>query len=237
MPHYMNTNIRVYYKVALYPEDTFDSENWEDDYDFIKDREDNFNLHLVTDDKAPFVTKNFIECCNWNKEDDEYITKISYYGNGLFIAELYFSYLHLDDIRDIYYETEIKDIIISQLFPDTNASTNTSTNAINNYDYININDTYYELDIEIESIYKINSKGKELELLFTSNEELNQHHEEDEEDEDEEDDDEEKEELNKEEKEKEKYNNKKLLKNQINVYKKPNSNIIHTEMELEDYDD
>jgi hypothetical protein len=233
----MNTNIRVYYKVALYPEDTFDPENWEDDYDFVKDREDNFNLHLVTDDKAPFVTKNFIECCNWNKEDDEYITKISYYGNGLFIAELYFSYLHLDDIRDIYYETEIKDNIISQLFPDKNASINTSTNAVNNYDYININDTYYELDIEIESIYKINSKGKELELLFTSNEELNQHNDEDDDEDDEEDDDEEKEELNKEEKEKEKYNDKKLLKNQINVYKKPNSNIIHTEMELEDYDD
>ena len=112
-----NINIRVYYKVALYPEDTFDSDNWEDYYDFVKDREDKFNLHLITNDKASFVTKKFIEYCNWNKEDDEYVNKISYYGNGLFIAELYFSYLHLDDIRDMYYETEIKEIILSQKLP------------------------------------------------------------------------------------------------------------------------
>jgi len=234
MTTYMKIHIRVYYKVALYPQDTFNADNCEDDYDFVKDRENNFNLHLVTDNKAAFVTKQFIECCNWNKEDDEYINKISYYGNGLFIADLYFSSLHLHDIRDVYYEIDIKDTIIAQLCPDNNND---------NDSCVNINDTYYELDLEIESVYKINSNGKELELLFTNNEEAIQK-----EDDDEEEEiypitlhKEENEELNKTQK-KEK---KKLLKKQITVCKKPNSNIIHTEMdlemememEIEDYDD
>lgn len=220
-----NINIRVYYKVALYPQDTFDSENWEDYYDFVKDREEKFNLHLVTNDNASFVTKKFIEYCNWNKEDDEYVKKISYYGNGLFIAELYFSYLHLDDIRDMYYETEIKEIIISQLFPDTNSNINSN--------YMYINDTYYELDTEIESVYIINSNGKELELLFTNNEQEELELEEEQQ---------ETEQLIK--KEIEEIENKEnkekiLLKNQITIYKKEDSNIIHAEieMELEDYED
>lgn len=246
-----NINIRVYYKVALYPEDTFDSDNWEDYYDFVKDREDKFNLHLITNDKASFVTKKFIEYCNWNKEDDEYVNKISYYGNGLFIAELYFSYLHLDDIRDMYYETEIKEIILSQLFPDTNSNINSN--------YIHINDIYYEIDTEIESVYIINSNGKELELLFTNNEqeeleieeELKEEELKEEELKEEEEqlikreieegeEETEKREIEKreiEKKENKRYKEKVLLKKQISIYKKRDSNIIHAEMELEDYED
>ena len=232
-----NINIRVYYKVALYPQDTFDSDNWEDYYDFVKDREEKFNLHLVTNDNALFVTKKFIEYCNWNKEDDEYIKKISYYGNGLFIAELYFSYLHLDDIRDMYYETEIKEIIISQLFPDTNSNINSN--------YIHINDIYYEIDTEIESVYIINRNGKELELLFTNNEqeelEIEEEQQEIEEEQIEEEQKETEELIKREIEEIENKENKEkiLLKNQITIYKKEDSNIIHAEIEIkiEDYDD
>jgi hypothetical protein len=108
-------DVRVYFAVALYPEGTFDSDNWDnDEYDFAEDREEKFNTYLVSDDRVPYIITCLLEGCNWNKESDEYMTKISYNGYGTFVAELHFNDLDQEDIDDSFV---ISQIIRTNIWP------------------------------------------------------------------------------------------------------------------------
>ena len=127
---------KVYFTVALYPEGVFDSDKWDDDeYDFAADREEKLNTYAVTNDKVPYIVKLITDGCNWSNDEDEYITKVSYEGDGIFIAYICFTDLDQEEIDDDFV---VEQILRTTLWPG------------NDDIYLTIDNTVYEFDLEIE---------------------------------------------------------------------------------------
>ena len=127
---------KVYFTVALYPEGVFDSDKWDDDeYDFAADREEKLNTYAVTDDKVPHIIKLMTDGCNWSKDEYEYITKVCYEGDGIFIAYICFTDLDQEEIDDDFV---VEQILRTTLWPG------------NDDIYLTIDNTVYEFDLEIE---------------------------------------------------------------------------------------
>lgn len=137
-----SVEFKVYFSAALYPEDAFDVNEYDDDeYDFAEDREEKFNEYLVVGEKVPYIITQITDGCNWNTEDDVHMTKISYKENGTFVAQIYFKQFSEDDLLDDFM---LNDIITTYLWPGEDRGV-----------YIDINGKHFELDIEIEDIREI----------------------------------------------------------------------------------
>lgn len=137
-----SVEFKIYFSAALYPEDAFDVNEYDDDeYDFAEDREEKFNEYLVVGEKVPYVITQITDGCNWNTEDDVHMTKISYKENGTFVAQIYFKQFSEDDLLDDFM---LNDIITTYLWPGEDRGV-----------YIDINGKHFELDIEIEDIREI----------------------------------------------------------------------------------
>lgn len=195
------TTFRVYLDIALYSENAFNDENVEDnEYDFADYRYEKFDENLVTNEQAPYVVKEIIKNLNWNQTENEHVTKFAYISNGKFVAEikiLDYSSNQIDDKDELYnymlWQIRWKD----------------EMDGI----YIFINNKSYEVDMEIDDVYKLNSHGEELEF--------NEEDEDDDEEYDEEDDDDEE---DKAEKEilSTKYNENKVKEEKMSLaYKEP----------------
>lgn len=154
-------NLRVYFNVALYPEDTFNRPEPEDDdeeYELMDDFYEKFDTHLVTDTNAPHVIKTFTEKCQWDKDKfDEYLTKLSYDGDGRFIADIHFKNWSITEEED---EFLIQETVKDYLFPGDQMTV-----------YIDINNKSYELDVEIDGIHKLNKNGEEVGIYDSDKEE------------------------------------------------------------------
>lgn len=139
--------MQIQFRLALYPENTFNTNNWdEDEYDYAADRLEKFELNLVKDhNNIPFAIQTLNQNINWTEENDEYCKRLSYINDGKFEAEFYFNYASsiIDADRDTLFETS--GILLS----------------LGDDPFVIINGNQYELDIEIDDVILLSDISEE----------------------------------------------------------------------------
>ncbi len=169
------TTFRVYLDIAVYDETIINDVSEDEDYDLIDYRFEKFNQNLVTNEQAPHIVNKIIKELNWNTNETEHITKFAYISNGKFVAEIKILDYVSNPITD---KDELYNYMLYQLqWRDEMESL-----------HILINGKYYEVDMEIDDVYKLSSHGEELEF---DEEDEDDEEEEEEDDEDNDDDDDE----------------------------------------------
>lgn len=148
--------MQIQFKLALYPENTFNENNWdEDEYDYAADRIEKFELYLVKHhNNIPFAIQTLNQNINWTEDNNEYCTRLSYISDGKFEAEFYFNYAStiIDADKDTLFETA--GILLS----------------LGDDPFVIINGNQYELDIEIDDVKLVSENSEEENIEQNNNE-------------------------------------------------------------------